>query len=791
MTAGAPRWFDLAALAGVSAALLALEVLLLRLFAFSHWHHFAGLAVSLALLGLGTAGTILTLAGRHRASRGDGWFLAGLLVTGIGLLLVLVVQSRVALRPLVAGWHPVELARLLLVDFVAFLPFLGAGLAIGQVFLRWPRHTRRLYAANLLGGGLGSLGAAGLLAAGEVEVGLAVVAALLFALTGLWAFRRRRRAGALAGLLGLGLSLVAAFQPPVPAMSDFKALSRLRELPGVETLAVEPGLAGRLTLLRAESLRFAPGLSLRWPSGVPAQDVAVIGSDRVVPLPRAWPASADHLEASLVALPLRLRPEGAVLVLGSSAWQTPLAAQGRTATWVEPDGRLLAIARARGAARVGLTLEAEGAWRHLASAEPGRHAVIVLDRAWEGGDAASEDYVLTVEGLSLAVEALSDDGLLAIPLPLEVPPRHYPRLVASLAAALARQGASAPGERVAVLRGLQAVLMLASPSPLGEEDLAGVKAFAARWRFDVAWLPGQAREMANRVHRLDTPVFHDIARAVFDARPLPAETRRFHTAPAELDRPYPWRSLTWFQAPGLVSELGGRGWSYLDWTLVLSLAAALVTTGLAFLLILVPLGRLPTIQPPFGRLSVAGYFAALGFGYILVELVLFQRLILYLGEPVLAAALVFATFLVGSGLGSAMAPERATRASRRGIYLAVAGGLGLALVPFGAVRLLSEPALPLRLLALVALLLPLAWAMGRPFPWALRQLADQPRWIPWAWGINGFASVLGASLATLVSVQFGQASTLAAGVLCYAAAFLIAGRWLARLESRRAANLNR
>ncbi|UYG08358.1 hypothetical protein [Halomonas sp. M4R1S46] len=774
----APTRLDLAALAGVSAALLALEVLLLRLFAFSHWHHFAGLAVSLALLGLGAAGTTLALAGRHRASRGDGWFLAGLLVTGFGYLLLLGLQSRIALRPLVAGWHPAELARLLLVDFVAFLPFFGAGLAIGQVFLRWPRHTRRLYAADLLGGGLGSLGAAGLLAVAPVEVGLAVVAALLFALTGLWAVRRRRRAGVLAGLVGLGVSLAAVLQPPAPAMSDFKALSRLRELPGVETLAVEPGLAGRLTVLRAESLRFAPGLSLRWPRGVPAQDVAVIGSDRVVPLPRTWPAPAEHLAASLVALPLRLRPEGPVLVLGSSAWQSPLAAQGRPVTWVESDGRLLDIARARGAPEAGMTLVEEGAWRHLATAEPGTFAVIALDRAWAGGDAASEDYALTVEGLSLALAALSDNGLLAIPLPLDYPPRHYPRLMAGLAEALARQHGPAPGERVAVLRGLQALLVLASPSTLGEADLTGVSAFAERWRFDTAWVPGQARESANRYHRLDTPLFHDIARAVFAGRPPPAEARRFHTAPADLDRPYPWRSLAWSQAPGLVRELGGRGWSYLDWTLILSLVATLAASLLAFLLILVPLGRLPPIRPPFGRLSVAGYFAALGFGYILVELVIFQRLILYLGEPVLAAALVFATFLVGSGLGSAMAPERATRANRRAVYLAVAAGLALALVPFAAVRLLSEPALPLRLLALVALLLPLAWAMGRPFPWALRQLADQRRWIPWAWGINGFASVLGASLASLVSVQFGQSTTLAAGTLCYVAAFAIAGRWL-------------
>ncbi len=78
---------------------------------------------------------------------------------------------------------------------------------------------------------------------------------------------------------------------------------------------------------------------------------------------------------------------------------------------------------------------------------------------------------------------------------------------------------------------------------------------------------------------------------------------------------------------------------------------------------------------------------------------------------------------------------------------------------------------------LVVLLLPLAWAMGRPFPWALRQLAGEDRWIPWAWGINGFASVLGASLAPLLAVHLGQSATLAAGALCYVVAFAIAAHW--------------
>ncbi|EPC03118.1 hypothetical protein L861_22675 [Litchfieldella anticariensis FP35 = DSM 16096] len=783
---GTPRRLDLVAVAGVSAALLALEVLLLRLFEFSHWYHFAGLAISLALLGLGAAGTTLALVGRYRFSRGDGWFLAGLAITGGGFLLLLLVQSRVALRPVFAGWNMRELVRLLLVDFVAFIPFYGAGLAIGQVFLRWPENTRALYAANLLGSGAGSLGAAALLAIAPVAMALAVVAALLFALGSMLGFARNRWPTGVICCLGLVLALVASVRPPEPAVSDFKALSEIRDLPGVETLAVRSGLPGRLSLFRADSLRFAPGLSLGWTSSVPSVDAAVIGSDRVVPMPRQWPANAEYMRGSLAGLPLQLRPEGRVLVLGSGAWQTLIAAQGRDVAWVEPDARLLGIAQARGASKAGVRLIEDGTWRHLVIAADAPYSIIAFDAAWEEGDAAAEDYTLTVAGLELALTRLNTNGLLAIPLPLDYPPRYYPRVMATLDRALRQHGAAEPGDRVAVLRGLQALLILASPQPLDEADLAELREFSERWRFDTAWLPGIGRGQTNRYHRLDTPVFHDIARALFERQPLPREASLFHAAPAELDSPYPWRSLAWGKASRIVRELGGQGWSYLDWTLILLVVTTVVVAMLAFLLILVPLGRLPQIQRPFSRLSVAGYFIALGMGYILVELVIFQRLILYLGEPVLVAALVFATFLIGSGIGSAMTPETASHGSLIRVYTAVALGLALALVPFLAVHALSTPAFPLRIALLVMLLLPLAWAMGRPFPWALRQLAGQDRWIPWAWGINGFASVLGAALAPLLSVHFGQSSTLAAGGICYVLAFAIGSVWLSRMNPKHA-----
>ena len=231
----------------------------------------------------------------------------------------------------------------------------------------------------------------------------------------------------------------------------------------------------------------------------------------------------------------------------------------------------------------------------------------------------------------------------------------------------------------------------------------------------------------------------------------------------------------------MIGTLGRQAMTLLDWTLVFGAVTLALTTLLGFALILAPLGRLPAIARPFTRTGIATYFVLLGSGYLFVEIAVLQRATLFLGEPVLAASIVIATFLTGSGIGSAMAPAATTRSAAMQLFGAVLAGIALACGAFWlATPALLAPPLLLRIALVVAALLPLAWTMGRPFPWALSQLAGQPRWIPWVWGINGFASVAAASLAPIISVHHGQIVTLGAGMLCYTLALVVALRWITR-----------
>jgi hypothetical protein len=187
-------------------------------------------------------------------------------------------------------------------------------------------------------------------------------------------------------------------------------------------------------------------------------------------------------------------------------------------------------------------------------------------------------------------------------------------------------------------------------------------------------------------------------------------------------------------------------------TLVLALLAGLV-------LILLPLVLFAPLARTGRRLRwrVFAYFTAIGLAFLFLEIAFLQKLLLLVHHPTVALALVLATFLVAAGAGSAWSSRVPETRSRRALAIAVVGIVVLGAfysVIFDAliVALASWPTVARALLA-ATLLAPLAFCMGVPFPLALRDL-DEPL-VPWAWGINGCASVVSAALATLLAVDFG------------------------------------
>jgi hypothetical protein len=178
-----------------------------------------------------------------------------------------------------------------------------------------------------------------------------------------------------------------------------------------------------------------------------------------------------------------------------------------------------------------------------------------------------------------------------------------------------------------------------------------------------------------------------------------------------------------------------------------------------------------------GKTGVILYFASLGLSYMLVEVFLMQRLVVFLGNPIFATSIVITSMLIISGIGNLVSPRfSASRVAR--VRLAVAG-IAASLVFYmlglpAVIGLLQNTPLAVRILATVVLVAPAAFFMGIPYPSGLEALTEKrPRLLPWAWGMNGGLSVAGTALAWIISLAAGFRVLLLIVIILYLAVALL------------------
>ena len=225
--------------------------------------------------------------------------------------------------------------------------------------------------------------------------------------------------------------------------------------------------------------------------------------------------------------------------------------------------------------------------------------------------------------------------------------------------------------------------------------------------------------------------------------------------------------------------LGSGGMPLLEAGFVLLIATLAQALALAALLILLPLAlagqRLGRARSGSVRGRTFLYFAGIGLGFMIIELVALHRLVLIVGNPVLTSAIVLPVFLFAAGLGSLYAsrPTPAMRAARvAGVGTVVSALLWHLLLKAGAPAL-AALAGPVAALAAGLSLAPMAFFMGQLFPLGLTAVGERgPGLVAWAWGINGCASVVGAMAGTALAVSFGFGASLSVALVLYVIATL-------------------
>ncbi len=796
-----------AAIGLLSGAAIAYQLLLMRLFSIIQWHHFAYMVISLALLGYGASGAFLTVLRRPLLERFEGAFITlaalfGLLAVGCYSL-----AQAVRLNPLEVLWDPLQLVALATVYLVLALPFFCAGSAIGLALARFEDSIHRIYRADLVGAAVGAMAAIGALYVWLPENALRMVCAA-GALAALLAYaaaaerQERPKGWTPPSAFATAVLLLALLWPPSllePRISEYKALSKALAVPGAEVVASRSSPLGSLAAVSSSRIPFrvAPGLSLVHPGEVPEQILVFNDGDVATVVDRRDPAAGPpgYLRHLPGALPFELlaatRDSGAarVAILGAGSGQglaLALAYEIAEIHAVEMNPQLLGLATEE--------LAAFGGYLHLdprvrlrpvdprgflgSASEP--FDLILMPAVGEGvasGSATSlrESYLQTVQALDLALERTGDDGLVAIEGELTAPLRPSLKLIATAVEALERRGLD-PGQHLAVIRSWNRFGVVIQRSGFGWAETETLRSFATERAFDLAYYPGMDESEANRFHQLDGPeLFSGIEALIGPTRATFIGDYKFDIRPATDDRPYFLHFSRWGTL-GELARLRARGGAALvEWGYVVVIATIVQAALAGLLLILLPLWWVQRRAPTRGAGRVGLYFLCLGLGFLFLEIAFIQRLTLFLSHPLLAAGVVLAGFLFFAGLGSGLARPYEELVRRAPIRLVAGAIVVQAIVEIAALGTLAELGgswpLGLKLTAALVAIAPLAFLLGMPFPLGLRRVAATRReLVPWAWGVNGWASVLAAVLATLVAVHFGFTAVVLSACALYALA---------------------
>ncbi|MDM0115415.1 SAM-dependent methyltransferase [Variovorax sp. J22R133] len=794
----------LIAVALVSAAALAYEILLMRLFSIILWHHFAYMIISLALLGWGASGALLTLAHRTVQAHFAPLFCAGAAAFGVTAIGCFALAQRVPFNPLELLWDPRQPAYLLAVYLLLLLPFLCAGACVCMALSRFRGQLSRIYSVDILGAGAGSLGVVALLFVLPPDDALKLIGALgcVAAAIGWFECGGRPRWPALAMIVLGSLLLLLPASWVTPIMSPYKELSQTLRIPGARVVAQRSSPLGLVSVVESPRipLRHAPGLSLTASTEPPPQWGVFTDGEGLNALTHydGRRESLAHLDQISSALPYHLLRQPRVLVLGAGAGTDVLQAHFHGASRIDAvelnpqvvDLVQVGFAHAAGGVYGPMAQVHVAEARGFVAASTQRYDLIqvaLLDSfsaSSAGLYALAENYLYTVEALQENLRHLQPGGLLAITRWVTLPPRDALKLFAAAVVALEQSGIADAGSRLALIRSWKTSTLLIKNGAFDSADIAAIKAFCVARSFDVDFYPGMQRLEANRFNVVQGPDLFDGAQALLGAQRQEFMQRyKFHIEPATDDKPHFFHFFKWRSLPELLSLKGQGGLPLLEWgypvlvaTLVQAMVASLVLIGLPLAWVARSAARRGENLPGTGsRGRVLGYFLAIGFGFMFIEIAFIQKFVLFLSHPLYAVAVVLFAFLLFAGMGSHVSGRLGKGFPVAAVMgaIAVSAALCLWVLPWLFQHAMGLPD-AVRILISAGLIAPMAFFMGMPFPLGLARVeAVDARLIPWAWGINGCASVTAAVLATLLSIHIGFAAVVVVALLLYGVAAVL------------------
>jgi hypothetical protein len=766
----------------IAMSTLMFELLLVRIFSVTLWYHFAFMAISIAMLGMGAGGIYVYLFAPARSTtdtlrRLSVWAL----VFSATIFIALCVQLQTRFVPSFSLKSFLLLGQIYMVIGV---PFFFGGLCISLILTQFSKQVSKLYFADLVGAGIGCfmvIPALSLLSGPSAIILSAILAgaaAYIFASAAEWRALKRVSAG-----------LTAAF---VVLLIVNSATNVLR----IEF--VKSGEEHNVVLERWNP--FSRVVLAEWPEGEPFRGwganlsysgyqprIKMISIDAHAATP-VYEFNGDFnsvealaFDSTAVAYYLK-RGADRALVIGPGGGRdilTALLFGIRKVDGVEINPSVVEIVKKDLADYSGqlyhrddVNVVVDEGRSYIARSKDSYDVIQAsLVDSWAataaGAFVLTENNLYTVEAFEQYYDHLSDEGILTMSrFFFDVGGGQTLRLVALGYEAWKAKGAANPANHIVVVRNRNMGTVLFKKSHFSNAELDA--------------LEDLCKEMGYRIVAGPRGTRSAVLEGLFESGGSKTfyENLPFDLEPPFDDKPFFFHMLR--LRDFLRAKEKPAGYAFNDNAIFVLGSLMIIVSILCLLFIVGPLWtfRRDALRRVRGKWAILLYFSCLGVGFMMIEVPLMQKLLLFLGHPIYALAITLFGLLIFSGIGSYLTGfmNDDIRNRRLTVILALLAAmliLYILALPVVIHRLISIPTLA-KIPLVVFGLIPLGLLMGMPFPMGIK-LVDRRAGaiIPWVWGINGATSVFASVFAIVVALNWGFSAAMAVGVSCYALALIV------------------
>ena len=776
-------------------AALLLEVSYTRVVSYKLFYYYTYLVIGLALLGIGSGSVVTSVSRRVRQASTDGIMMLGSLFGAVSVVVGYLIVARLPIASLDiwrygTGDSLVNLAKLVVICLALYASFIWVGVMISTLFSRKTEGIGKLYFADLLGAGIACALAVPLISVIGPPRIIALAGGVLAGVSILVAVRRRSRLVPVSAVLGVGLAVCVLFSGVLPDINpdDGKDdptgadVSRWSSIFRVDTGELPNGV-----LLNHDGM--LGSVIKPWDGDIDSlgDDVYMFDED-----PRSLPFDVLGAAPDNVMI---IGAAGGHEVLASLYFEAenidaielnPLTHELVTETYADYGGNI--------AEQPGVNYRTGDGRSYLARSDesydviwyPAPDSYSATNASTAGAFVLSESYLYTTEIIEDSFEHLTDGGIVATQfgeLDFEGKPNRTTRYVSTAREALRRYGVDDPSGHVLVSTtpsGGPSVLstVLVKTTPFTDEEIAAfVDEVTAVEGNVVRYVPGQPQE--NSVTSVITLPDDELDSYI--------DGYTFDISPVTDDAPFFWHFARFTD----VIRNYGDTIAHNDTEIAIGerviLLLLVIATLMAAVFLLLPFVTMRKVWRALPRKGTSAlYFAALGLGFMFFEITLIQRLILFLGYPTYSLTVTLASLLIFTGVGALLSGRLKARPDLVVKVLAptilALGAVYLFLLPLLTEALLTS-GLAIRVMVAFVVLAPLGVTLGMFMPLGLGAVAGltdhSEEYVAWGWAVNGFASVIGSVLTTVIAMVLGFNVVLALSVVVYLIA-LVALRRLQR-----------